>query len=150
MVADRNHRIDDDYSEVIYVEQANDSADFKIGEITQKNDIVVTADFGLASMVLTDDIRVITFNGMIVNSFNIDMLLMQRFISAKNRRSGKKTKGPKKRKNEDDVNFRNKLLEMIDQRLNQDGKYNSPLINHLIERNFCLYIKSRVKYINLG
>ena len=50
------------------------------------------------------------------NDENIDRLLYSRHISKKIRKSGGKTKGPKKRTKEDDINFEktlNEILELI-------------------------------------
>ena len=49
---DEAHKIDKSGAETIYVSQGNDSVDFVLLRSTEVNDIVVTQDFGLASMIL--------------------------------------------------------------------------------------------------
>ena len=78
--------------------------------------IVITQDYGLAAMAMNKASYVINQNGMIYNDENIDRLLYSRHISKKIRKSGGKTKGPKKRTKEDDINFEktlNEILELI-------------------------------------
>ncbi len=118
MVSDINHLINDGYSKVITVDQDADSADMKIVNIAVKNDLVLTADYGLASLVLAPGLRCMDFNGMEYTSLNIDLLLLQRFTSAKARRSGKKTSGPSKRKNKNNEDFEFKLKTVISEMIN--------------------------------
>ncbi len=101
---DYAHEYNSDYAEVIFCDKGKDSVDLKISNDCNKNDIVITQDYGLATLVLTKGGIVIHNNGYIINSFNIDTLLEQRYIGSKLR--GKtKIKGPRKRNDLDDLNF---------------------------------------------
>ena len=77
---DEAHKIDKSGAETVYVSQGNDSVDFVLLRNTEANDIVVTQDFGLASMVLAKKAAALNQNGLIYNQFNIDQLLFTRHI----------------------------------------------------------------------
>ncbi len=112
MFADTSHEIKDNYSEVIIVDKGRDSVDFALINRVAKNDIVVTQDFGVATMALSKNAYAINQNGLVYNKDNIDMLLFERHISQKVRRSGGKTSGHRKRGKEDDEKFAAKLREL--------------------------------------
>lgn len=110
---DEAHKIDKAGAETIYVSQGNDSVDFVLLRSTEANDIVVTQDFGLASMILAKKAAALNQNGLIYNQFNIDQLLFTRHISKKIRNNGERTKGPKKREKSDDENFEKSLISLL-------------------------------------
>ncbi|HLR92787.1 MAG TPA: YaiI/YqxD family protein [Atopostipes sp.] len=83
-----------EYVKVVYVEKGADRADFKIVQLAEKNDIVVTQDYGLASLLLPKGCHVIHHKGYAYTKENIDQLLQSRHISAMQRKSGGRTKGP--------------------------------------------------------
>jgi uncharacterized protein YaiI (UPF0178 family) len=56
-------------------------------------------------------------NGMLYTEQNIDMLLLRRHISKNVRRSGGKSKGPSKRKKEDDLAFQASLKRFLTKKL---------------------------------
>ena len=85
MFADTSHILDDGYSRVVIVSQARDAVDIALINQTQQGDIVVTQDYGVASMALGKQAYAINHNGLIYDSSNIDRLLMERFYP---RRSG--------------------------------------------------------------
>ncbi len=111
MVIDSSHELEGDF-EVLKVDKGKDSVDLKIMHITNKEDIVVTQDYGLASMVMEKVYAVLHPNGFQYTSFNIDSLMFQRYIGQKVRNAGGRTKGPKKRNEGDDEEFL-LLLEKI-------------------------------------
>ena len=78
------------------------------------NDVVVTQDFGLAAMVLGKGARVVNQNGFVYTDQNIEKLLMERHIGQKMRRSGARTKGPTKRKKEDNDRFEAVFIKLLD------------------------------------
>lgn len=96
----------------IIVDSGPQEADLKIINITLKGDIVVTQDWGLASMVLGKWAKCIHPLGKEYQSQTIDFLLEEREAKAKFRRSGGRTKGPAKRLKENDIRFE-KCLEKI-------------------------------------
>lgn len=97
------------------VDNVSQAVDMAIINKAKKGDIVVTGDFGLASMALARKAYAISFNGMIFNEDNIDRLLFERHLSGVVRRSGGRVKGPAKRKGSDDKNFEKSLIFLISQ-----------------------------------
>ncbi len=102
-VATFNHIIDSDHHVVV----GNDpqETDIKIINMTEEGDIVVTQDWGLAAVVLGKGARCLSPAGWEFRSDKIEFLLEEREIKSKLRRSGGRTKGPKKRTFEDDRRF---------------------------------------------
>lgn len=113
LVCDTSHIFNDDYAEIITVSKGADSADFALVNITEKNDIVITQDYGLAAMCLSKQAIVINQNGMIYNDDNIDSLLFTRYTAKKIRNAGGRLKGPKKRTANNDNMFENNFLKLI-------------------------------------
>ena len=113
IVSDINHMIHDKYAKVVTVDKGYDSADFKIIGMMKAGDLVITQDYGLASLVLSKGGYAIDQNGMIYDNDNIDMLLLRRHVSKNIRKAGGKTKGPSKRKKEDDYIFESTLENFI-------------------------------------
>lgn len=91
--------------EMIYVDTGAEAADYRIMKLAQKNDIIVTQDYGLASLGLAKGCIVLHHKGFIYTNDNIDQLLQTRYLSAMARKSGKRTKGPKPFTDEDREKF---------------------------------------------
>lgn len=102
-----------DYVSTIYVDHGSDSADFRIVKLTQPDDIVVTQDYGLASLLLNKALHVIHHKGYEYTTQNIEQLLTQRHISAQVRQQGGRTKGPKKLTQDDHKVFSEFLSKLI-------------------------------------
>ncbi|MBN2795791.1 MAG: YaiI/YqxD family protein [Clostridia bacterium] len=113
IVVDINHQIRDDYATVITVDKGFDAVDFKIISFMESGDLVITQDYGLASLVLSKKGSAMDQNGMLYTEENIDMLLLRRHISKNVRRAGGKSKGPSKRKKEDDLAFQASLNRFL-------------------------------------
>lgn len=105
-----------DHVETVYVERGADSADFKILSMISAGDIVVTQDYGLASLALPKA-TVIHHSGMIYTDMNIDQLLRQRYESQQMRKAKMRTKGPKPFTAEDRHHFIQALDKIIQDRL---------------------------------
>lgn len=105
MLIDTSHELYDGYSLVITVDKQADSVDYALMSLCTREDIVVTQDYGLAAMALGKGARVINQNGFVYTNENIDRLLFERHIGQKVRRGGGRTKGPAKRRAEDDARF---------------------------------------------
>ena len=101
-------------AEVVTVSQGADSADFYIVNNIRENDVVVTQDYGLAAMCLAKRAVVINQDGRIYSDSNIGGLLESRAIGKKIRRSGGRTKGPKKRTAEQSENFEKVLRSLFE------------------------------------
>ena len=113
MVIDTSHEFSDGYSRVITVDKGQDSVDFVLMNLLTQHDIVVTQDFGLAALVLGKGAKAINQNGLLYTNENIDKLLFERFLGQKVRRAGGKTPNPKKRTQEDNRNFEQALLSLL-------------------------------------
>ena len=112
IVVDMEHYITSDF-DVIVIEKGRDAVDYKIVEIFQQGDILVTQDYGLASLVLKKAEAIIHASGFFINDKNIDELLESRYLGQKIRKLGGKTKGPSKRRKEQDVNFEKCLYKVL-------------------------------------
>ena len=114
MIFDTSHEINDGYSKVIVVDKSADSADIKIANLVTKADVVVTQDFGAATMALGKGAKALNQNGMIYTNDNIDRLMFERFLGKKIRRAGGRTKNVSKRTKEDDENFRKAFISILE------------------------------------
>ncbi len=112
-VASFNHDIESDHH--VVVGSDSQEADLKVMNLTEKGDIVVTQDWGLAAMIVGKQARCLSPNGREYRPENIDFLLEERAMKAKYRRSGGRTRGPRKRTVKNDLNFLKVLDEMINE-----------------------------------
>lgn len=78
----------------LYVDDGPDAVDYKIVQLSTKDDIVVTQDYGLASLLVDKVLIVMHHNGKIYNSNNIQQLLDKRYMNAQIRKQGGRHKGP--------------------------------------------------------
>lgn len=99
--------------ETIYVDTGADAADYRIMKLADKGDLIITQDYGLASLGLAKGCTVIHHKGFLYTNDNIDQLLQSRYLSAMERKSGKRTKGPKAFTNEDREKFRQLFRKII-------------------------------------
>lgn len=90
-----------------------DSVDYAIVQRLSPGDIVITQDYGLASMCLARNAKVLHQDGWEYTTENIDVLLLTRHEARKFRASGGRTKGPKKRTNTQDLAFLQALQTML-------------------------------------
>ena len=114
LFCDTSHRIERESVKTIIVDKGPDSVDFKLLSMLNKGDIVITGDYGLAAMCLAKKGYVINHNGKELTSDNIDRLLAIRYESAKIRRAGGRTKGPKKRTEENNLAFEMKFRQICE------------------------------------
>lgn len=99
--------------ESIYVDSGIDAADYRIMELAERGDIIVTQDYGLASLGLAKGCTVLHHKGFSFTNENIDQLLHSRYLSAMARKSGKRTKGPRPFTSEDREKFRRLIKKVI-------------------------------------
>lgn len=111
----------DGFSEYVVVDHRNQSVDMEIINRVKKGDVVITDDYGLASIVLMKEALCMSSRGMQYTTENIDLLLYKRHINQKIMRAGGKVKGPSKRSNSENLQFAMNYEEMLKQSL-----YNSP------------------------
>lgn len=107
----------DAYVEKIMVDNVSQAVDMAIINKVSEGDIVVTGDFGLASLILAKKARAISFNGMIFCEDNIDKLLFERYVAGAVRRGGGRVKGPARRTKRDDSRFEKSLSFLISQNM---------------------------------
>ena len=113
LFSDTAHELYDDYCKIVTVSKGQDSVDMTIINTSLIDDIVVTQDFGLASLILGKKIKALNQNGLIYTNDNIEKLLFERFLGQKIRRSGGRTTNQKKRSKLNDLNFEKSLLKLI-------------------------------------
>lgn len=116
MFFDNSHMYNDGYSTVYILDKGADSVDYALINKSLKGDIVVTQDYGVATMALSKNAYPINQNGLIYNDDNIMSLLTQRATNQKLRKH-KKMKGPKKRTVEMDRKFEESLQILINNKL---------------------------------
>ncbi len=117
IVCDNTHSIEKYGAKTIVVDKGADSADCKIANLTEKGDVVVTQDYGLAALILGKGGKALNQNGLIYTESNIDNLLFTRHISKKERMAGNRTKGPQKRTHQNDLDFIESFVMCIEQKL---------------------------------
>lgn len=110
-VASFDHNVESDHP--IVVGDGFQEADMKIMNLTEPGDVIVTGDWGLAAIVLGKKAKCLSPTGKEFHPDKIDFLLEEREVKAKIRRSGGRTKGPKKRTPADDARFENRLEEIL-------------------------------------
>lgn len=114
-VASFNHQIESDHH--VIVGNAPQEADIKVMNLAEAEDIVITQDWGLAAMILAKGAQCLSPTGRIFCSETMDFLLEERDIKARVRRSGGRTKGPRKRTARDDRRFKHRLQQVIEARV---------------------------------
>lgn len=98
---------------VLDVSVGADSADFAIVERLQPDDVVVTQDIGLASMVLGRGAAAIGVRGRVYSRATIDMDLFIRHEEKKVRRAGGRTHGPAAFTSDDRERFTRNLTDLL-------------------------------------
>ena len=84
-------------SNTIVVDSTPQAADIEIFNRMRRGDIVITKDYGLASLVLGKNGRAMAPNGFIYTKKNIGMLLQQRYVNGVLRSEGFRRKKRKER-----------------------------------------------------
>ena len=113
LLCDTAHYFNREGARTVVLGQGADSVDFALVNMVQNGDIVITQEYGLAAMCLARKSAVLNQNGMVYHDGNMDSLLASRHMGQKIRRSGGRTKGPAKRKKEQDEMFANQLRKLI-------------------------------------
>ena len=108
------HEIFNSYAKIVSVDISQDSADFYIVNRIEKNDIIITQDYGLAALCLSKEAFPINQNGLIFSEKNIDGMLNRRHIHGKLRRQNKYYGKVKKRNPRADKTFERNLAKLIE------------------------------------
>lgn len=106
LLCDTAHEFQRDGAQTLVFDKGTDSVDYALVSRIDPGDIVITQDYGLASMCLARSARVLHHDGWEYTADNIDALLLVRHESRKLRASGARTKGPKKRTEAQNEAFR--------------------------------------------
>lgn len=112
MVIDTSHILESGYSEVIQVSKAPDAVDIALINRTNMGDIVVTQDYGVASMALGKRAFAINQFGKYYTEENIDMLMFERHLAKQQRKAGGRIGTMKKRSKEDDERFEKSFADL--------------------------------------
>lgn len=113
LLCDTAHEMHREGAQTLVFDKGADSVDFALVNRVASGDIVVTQDYGLASMCLAKKARVLHQDGWEYTTYNIQALLFQRHESKKLRMAGKRTKGPAKRRPEQNDAFENTLQQIL-------------------------------------
>lgn len=107
------HFSPDHDNNLVLVDSEYQSVDIVIANEINPGDILVTDDIGLAAIALGKGAMAVSSRGLVFNNDNIDQALFQRFLSAKARRAGRRTKGPSKLLHADRNRFREVLKDLL-------------------------------------
>ena len=113
LLCDTAHEFYCDGAKTLIFDKGSDSVDYALVNRIAPGDIVITQDYGLASMCLARGAKVLHQNGWEYTRDNIDALLFQRHESRKYRSAGGRTKGPKKRTPQQDHSFFQALQTLL-------------------------------------
>ncbi|GGG10571.1 hypothetical protein GCM10010916_29300 [Paenibacillus abyssi] len=114
MVASYDHRLEPEAGvEVVQVDRSDQSVDLYISNRVKRGDIVITQDFGLATITLAKGAVVLSNRGQRYEDSTIDFLMERRHELAKQRRGGGRTKGPRAMTDEDRRRFQQKLTKVL-------------------------------------
>ena len=117
LVASYDHRLQEEEGvRVVQVDRSSQSVDLYIVNHIRRGDIVVTQDFGLATISLAKGATVLSNRGQRYDDATIDFLMERRHEQAKIRRGGGRSKGPRAMSGEDRVRFQQKLTKVLQMR----------------------------------
>lgn len=113
LLCDTAHTMHREGAATLVFDKGADSVDFALVNRVERGDLVITQDYGLASMCLAKEATVLHQDGWQYTEYNIQALLFQRHESRKYRASGGRVKGPHKRTNEQDRAFSTALETVL-------------------------------------
>lgn len=113
ILCDTAHEFNRPGVQTLIFDKGADSVDYALVNRINPGDIVITQDYGLASMCLARNARTLHQDGWEYTRDNIDALLLVRHNSRKFRASGGRMKGTRKRSREQDLAFENALRNLL-------------------------------------
>lgn len=116
ILCDTAHFFEREGAQTLVFDKGADSVDFALVGRVQPGDIVITQDYGLASMALAKGARVLHQDGWEYTRDNMDALLLVRHQSRKHRAAGGRFRGPKKRTRQQDEAFERALTSLLQSR----------------------------------
>lgn len=99
---------------VVLVDSGFQSVDVVISNTICPEDILVTDDIGLAAIALSKGAASLSSRGGTFEDTTIDQALYQRYLSAKARKAGRRTKGPSKLHLNDRKKFKEALKSLLE------------------------------------
>lgn len=115
LLCDTAHTIHKQYAQTLVFDKGSDSVDFALVNRVVPKDIVITQDYGLASMCLGRGAYVLHQDGWEYTEWNITGLMEQRHAARRFRAAGGRTKGPSKRTQAQNDAFRDALHRLLQQ-----------------------------------
>ena len=115
LLCDTSHEMRREGAQTLVFDKGADSVDFALVNRVSSGDLVVTQDYGLASMCLAKRAKVLHQDGWQYTEDNIGALLFQRSESKRYRASGGRIKGPSKRTRQQDQQFEQALNRLLQQ-----------------------------------
>lgn len=113
LLCDTAHEFHKDGAATLIFDKGADSVDFALANRVRPGDIVITQDYGLASLCLARKATVLHQDGWEYTEWNIDTLLLQRHEARKHRAAGKHLKSVPKRTVAQDDTFRISLQKKL-------------------------------------
>ena len=113
LFCDTAHRLERPGAETLVFDKGSDSVDFALVNRILPGDLVITQDYGLASMCLSRGARILHQDGWEYTEYNISGLMEQRHANQKHRLAGGRIKGPSKRTSAQDQAFEKALQQML-------------------------------------
>ena len=113
LLCDTAHAFYRDGADTLVFDKGADSVDFALVNRVTPGDIVITQDYGLASMCLGRKTRILHQDGWEYTLDNISGLMEQRHAAKKHRLAGGRTKGPSKRTKAQDIAFEAALQQLL-------------------------------------
>ena len=115
LLCDTAHTMHRDGAQTLIFDKGSDSVDFALVNRTNSGDIVITQDYGVASMCLAKGARILHQDGWEYTQWNIIGLMEQRHIAKKHRMAGGRIKGPSKRTATQDKAFADTFRALLQQ-----------------------------------
>lgn len=110
---DVNHELKSDYAQIFVVDQGADSVDLALINQMEVRDIVVSQDYGVATLAIGKGGYVLLPSGKELHKLNIDMHMFERHISREERKRGRRGTRHKKRTTDDNIRFEQALDMLI-------------------------------------
>ena len=113
ILCDTSHQIEREGAQTMVFDKGIDSVDFALVNRVKPGDVVVTQDYGLASMCLAKCARVLNQNGLEYTADNIDALMLRRYEKKSSSVPESTPRGSPKRTKEQDVRFADTLEKIL-------------------------------------
>jgi len=114
LFVDTSHILNIEYGQVYYISKGVDAVDIALINKANKGDIVITQDYGVATMTLGRGGYCINQNGFLYTNKNIDSLLMQRHLAKKIRKYSHPKKRTKEQNEKFKISFENLVIKAMD------------------------------------